>query len=55
MLISSFVILIPITLIVILLIVIIFWKALNSGQYDDLDTPSKMLLQDDDRINQIKE
>lgn len=50
---STFIILIPITLIVIVIIAVIFWRALHSGQFDDLDTPSQTLLNDDDNNNEI--
>lgn len=48
MLLTSFLVLIPITLIVIVIIVIVFWKALHTGQYDDLDSAEQNFLADDD-------
>jgi cbb3-type cytochrome oxidase maturation protein len=41
--------LIPLSLTLILLIGVVFWWAVDSGQFDDLDGPAHRILHDDDR------
>jgi cbb3-type cytochrome oxidase maturation protein len=46
---ESLYVLIPISLVFVFVIAWAFWRALESGQFDDLDRPSQDLLADDDR------
>lgn len=39
---------IPISIVLVTLAIVIFIWAINSGQYDDLDSPAYSLLMDDD-------
>jgi cbb3-type cytochrome oxidase maturation protein len=41
--------LIPLSLLLVFLIGIIFWWALRSGQFEDLEGPAQQILMDDDR------
>ncbi len=41
--------LIPLSLALVLLIGAVFWWALRSGQFDDLEGPAHRVLMDDDR------
>lgn len=41
--------LIPLSLVLVLLIGIFFWWAVDSGQFEDLEGPAHRILQDDDR------
>ena len=41
--------LIPVSLALVFLIGAIFWWAVDSGQFDDLEGPAHRILQDDDR------
>jgi cbb3-type cytochrome oxidase maturation protein len=41
--------LIPLSLVLVFLIGAVFWWAVDSGQFDDLDGPAHRILQDDDR------
>lgn len=43
-----FIVLIPITLIFIVVIAFVFWQALHSGQFDDLDKVSEDILRNKD-------
>lgn len=45
---ESLYLLIPLSVAVVLLIGWIFWRALQSGQFDDLDRPGYDILSDDD-------
>lgn len=49
MLLQVFVVLIPITLILIVIIAYVFYRALHGGQFENLDEVSQQLLADDDR------
>jgi cbb3-type cytochrome oxidase maturation protein len=40
--------LVPLSLVLVLLIAAIFWWALGSGQFDDLEGPAHRILQEDD-------
>jgi cbb3-type cytochrome oxidase maturation protein len=46
---QSLYILIPISLVFVFVIAWAFWRAIETGQFDDLDRPSQDLLADDDR------
>ncbi|HUJ86832.1 MAG TPA: cbb3-type cytochrome oxidase assembly protein CcoS [Burkholderiales bacterium] len=46
---ESLYILIPVSLVFVFVIGWAFWRALESGQFDDLDRASQDLLADDDR------
>jgi cbb3-type cytochrome oxidase maturation protein len=41
--------LIPVSLLLLLVGGALFWWTVNSGQYDDLDSPAQRILFDDDR------
>ncbi|HLU76648.1 MAG TPA: cbb3-type cytochrome oxidase assembly protein CcoS [Burkholderiales bacterium] len=41
--------LIPLSLVLVFLIAVVFWRALKSGQFDDLEGPGFKILLDDDR------
>ena len=41
--------LIPLSLVLVLLIGAVFWWAVDSGQFEDLEGPAQRILQDDDR------
>ena len=41
--------LIPLSLVLVFLIGAVFWWAVDSGQFDDLEGPAHRILQDDDR------
>jgi len=41
--------LIPLSLVLVFLIGVVFWWAVDSGQFDDLEGPAHRILQDDDR------
>ena len=40
--------LIPLSVVLVFLIGWFFWRAVDSGQFDDLDTPALRILTDDD-------
>ena len=46
--------LIPLSLVLVFIIGAIFWWALGSGQFDDLEGPGHRILQDDDRATEVK-
>lgn len=48
--------LIPLSLMLVLLIAIVLWWSLKSGQYDDLEGPAERILLDDDspRTNEVR-
>jgi len=46
---ESLYILVPVSLAFVFLIGWLFWRALDSGQYDDLERPGFEVLMDDDR------
>jgi cbb3-type cytochrome oxidase maturation protein len=46
---ESLYLLVPLSVAVVLLIGWIFWRALEGGQFDDLERPAHDLLLDDDR------
>lgn len=47
--------LIPISLILVVAIAAVFFWAVKSGQYDDLEAPSHRILMDDDEIINTQE
>jgi len=51
---ESLYILIPVSLVFVFVIGWAFWRAIESGQFDDLDRPSQDLLADDDRPQESK-
>jgi cbb3-type cytochrome oxidase maturation protein len=46
---ESLYLLVPVSVILVVLIGWVFWMALNSGQFDDLDRPGLDVLDDDDK------
>jgi len=46
---ESLYILVPVSLVLVLAIGWVFWRALESGQFDDLERPAYDVLNDDDR------
>jgi cbb3-type cytochrome oxidase maturation protein len=46
---DSLYLLLPLSLVLVFLIGAVFWWALRSGQFDDLEGPRHRLLDDDDR------
>ncbi|PZP62946.1 MAG: cbb3-type cytochrome oxidase assembly protein CcoS [Azospira oryzae] len=44
--------LIPLSLVLVFLVGAVFWWALRSGQFDDLEGPAYRVLMDDDRPGQ---
>jgi cbb3-type cytochrome oxidase maturation protein len=46
---ASLALLIPLSVAVVFLIGWLFWRALASGQFDDLERPAHDILMDDDR------
>lgn len=45
---ESLVLLIPLSVALVFLIGALFWRALEGGQFDDLDRPARAILEDDD-------
>ncbi len=46
---ESLYLLIPLSVVVVFVALWIFFRAMDSGQFDDLDGPAMRILQDDDR------
>ena len=46
---ESLYLLVPVSVVLVALIGWVFWSALNSGQFDDLERPGHDLLDDDDK------
>jgi len=46
---ESLYLLVPLSVVLVFLIGWVFWMALGSGQFDDLDRPGREVLDDDDR------
>ncbi len=42
--------LIPLSVLVVFLALWVFFRAMDSGQFDDLEGPAMRILQDDDRV-----
>ncbi len=47
---ESLYLLIPLSVILVFVALWIFFKAMDSGQFDDLDGPAMRILQDDDSV-----
>ena len=45
---ESLLLLVPLSVALVFLIGVLFWRALASGQFDDLDRPARAILEDDD-------
>ena len=45
---ESLYLLVPLSVALVFLIGWVFWRALQSGQFDDLDRPGQSILEDDD-------
>ena len=45
---ESLAILVPLSVALVLLIGVVFWRALHGGQFDDLEKPGVDVLMDDD-------
>lgn len=45
---ESLFLLIPLSVALVFLIGALFWRALEGGQFDDLDRPARAILEDDD-------
>ena len=48
---ESLYLLIPLSVIVVFIALCIFFRAMDSGQFDDLEGPGMRILQDDDRVH----
>ena len=46
---ESLAVLVPLSVALVFLIGAVFWRALQSGQFDDLERPAHDILADDDR------
>ena len=49
---ESLYLLIPLSVIIVFIALWIFFRAMDSGQFDDLDGPGMRILQDDDRASE---
>lgn len=49
---ESLAILVPLSVALVLVIGVLFWRALEGGQFDDLDKPGVEVLMDDDTPGQ---
>lgn len=47
---DSLLILVPLSVFAVIVIGWVFWRALEGGQFDDLDRPGYQVLDDDDRL-----
>lgn len=45
---ESLLLLVPLSVALVFLIGVLFWRALQGGQFDDLDRPARAILEDDD-------
>ena len=45
---ESLLLLVPLSVALVFLIGVLFWRALEGGQFDDLDRPARAILEDDD-------
>ncbi len=45
---ESLYLLVPVSVVLVLIIGAVFWRALQTGQFDDLDRPALDVLDDDD-------
>ena len=48
---ESLIILVPVSLVLVFVIGWVFWRALEGGQFDDLERPGYEILMDDDSPN----
>jgi cbb3-type cytochrome oxidase maturation protein len=48
---ESLYLLIPLSVAIVLFALWVFFKAMDSGQFDDLEGPGMRILQDDDRVH----
>jgi cbb3-type cytochrome oxidase maturation protein len=48
---ESLYLLIPLSVILVFIALWIFFRAMDSGQFDDLEGPAMRILQDDDRVH----
>ena len=46
---QSLYLLVPLSVALVFVIAWVFWRALEGGQFDDLDRPAQEILDDDDR------
>jgi len=46
---ESLYLLVPLSVVLVLVIGLVFWRALEGGQFDDLERPAHDVLADDDR------
>ena len=46
---ESLYLLVPLSVVLVLVIGVLFWRALQGGQFDDLERPAHDVLADDDR------
>ena len=46
---ESLYVLVPLSVVLVFLIGFVFWRAVHSGQFDDLERPAQDILADDDR------
>ncbi|HEY5898854.1 MAG TPA: cbb3-type cytochrome oxidase assembly protein CcoS [Burkholderiales bacterium] len=46
---ESLYVLVPLSVVLVFLIGFVFWRALHSGQFDDLDRPAHDVVADDDK------
>ncbi len=47
---ESLYLLVPLSVAAVFLIGVLFWRALQGGQFDDLERPAHDVLADDDRV-----
>ena len=48
---ESLYLLIPLSVVVVFIALWVFFRAMDSGQFDDLEGPGMRILQDDDRVH----
>ena len=51
---ESLYLLVPLSVALVFLIGVLFWRALQGGQFDDLERPAHDILTDDDKIRPPK-
>jgi cbb3-type cytochrome oxidase maturation protein len=52
---ESLYLLVPLSVVLVIVIGLVFWRALESGQFDDLERPAHDVLADDDRPQREKD
>lgn len=50
---ESLYLLIPLSVIIVFIALWVFFKAMDSGQFDDLEGPAMRILQDDDSVRSV--